>query len=179
MKKMSVREKVLAVILGILVLFCVYYFVFLIPVTDKIDACANESIAIEDQLILYDAMAAKKRTMEAELEAIFNGEKGNVKELPAYDNSQNVMNQLSYILADAEQYDISFSSVEEEGSTVRRNVDISFTCESYQKVKRILTFIHDGEYRCVLKDLTIGAKEDREGNVIYNVGADFVFFEYK
>lgn len=176
---MTVREKVLMGIFGVLVLFCVYYFLFLIPVTNKIDACVNESLSIEDQLIVYDAMAEKKRMMEAELEAIFSGEKGNVKELPAYDNSQNVMHQLSFILADAEQYNISFSSVEEEDSTVRRSVDISFTCDSYEKVKHILTYIHDGEYRCVLKDLILGVNEYGQDDTAYNVVADFVFFEYK
>ena len=178
MKKMTVREKVLMGILGVLVLFCVYYFVFLVPVAEKIDACVNESLTIEEQLVVYDATAEKKRMMEAELEAIFNGEKGAVKELPQYDNSQNVMNQLSYILADAEQYDIGFSSVEEEDSTVRRGVTLNFTCETYQQVKSILTFIHGSEYRCVLKDLSMNLNENREGESNYHVVADFVFFEY-
>ena len=178
MKKMSVREKVLAVILGILVLFCVYYFVFLIPVTDKIDACINESTTIEDQLILYDAMAEKKKMMETELEAIFRGEKGKVKELPAYDNSQNVMHQLSYILADADQYDINFASVEEEDSMVRRSITISYNCPTYESAKYILTQIANSDYRCVFKDLYINSNEYRE-TISYNVVVDVVFFEYK
>lgn len=177
MKKMTVREKVLMGILGVLVLFCVYYFVFLVPVTEKIDACVNESLSIEEQLIIFDATAEKKKMMEGELEAIFSGEKGDVKELPAYDNSQNVMNQLSYLLTDAEQYEISFSSVEEIDSTVRRGVTLNFTCKNYDVAKRILSSISESDYRCILKDLYISKQENME-ETAYNVIVDVVYFEY-
>ena len=53
MKKMTVREKVLMGILGVLVLFCVYYFVFLIPMNEQLDACINENLTIEEQLVVY------------------------------------------------------------------------------------------------------------------------------
>ena len=177
MKKMTVREKVLMGILGVLVLFCVYYFVFLIPTTEKLDACINENLTIEEQLVIYDATAEKKSMMETELEAIFNGEKGNVKELPAYDNSQNVMNQLSFILSDAEEYEISFSGVEEVDSTVRRGVSLNFTCKTYEVAKRILKDISESEYRCILKDLYLNCKESNE-QITYIVIVDVVFFEY-
>ena len=177
MKKMTVREKVLMGILGVLVLFCVYYFVFLVPTTEKIDACMNENLTIEEQLVIYDATAEKKKMMETELEAIFNGEKGDVKELPAYDNGHNVMNQLSYILADTEEYEISFSSVEEVDSTVRRGVTLNFSCKTYEMAKRVLTEIYNSDYRCILKDLYLNCKEDNE-QTTYNVIVDVVFFEY-
>lgn len=177
MKKMTVREKVLMGILGVLVLFCVYYFVFLVPVTEKIDACVSESLTIEEQLVIYDATAEKKKMMEGELEAIFSGEKGDVKELPAYDNSQNVMHELSYILSDANSYDISFSSVEEEDNTVRREVTLNFTCKSYELAKRMLTYIQDSDYRCILKDLYINTQDNMD-TVEYHVIVDVVYFEY-
>ena len=96
MKKMTVREKVLMGILGVLVLFCVYYFVFLVPVTEKIDACVNESLTIEEQLVIYDATAEKKKMMESELEAIFNGENSSkrfIQELEKL-NLKNYLNIL-------------------------------------------------------------------------------------
>ena len=174
---MTVREKVLTVILGILVLFCVYYFAFLIPVTEEMDACINENLTIEDQLVIYDATAEKKRMMEGELKDILEGGNKDVKELPAYDNSQNVMNQLSELLEDTEQYDVSFSSVEEQDNTVRREVSLSFTCNSYENAKNILSSISNSEYRCILKDLYINREDDEEAN--YRVNVDVVYFEYK
>ena len=177
MNKMTVREKVLTVILGVLVLFCVYYFAFLIPVTEEMDACINENLTIEDQMVIYDATAEKKRMMEGELKDILEGENKDVKELPAYDNSQNVMKELSALLEKTEQYDTSFSSVEEQDNTVRREVSLSFTCNSYEDAKNILSSISNSDYRCILKDLYLN-RQDGE-NASYRVDVDIVYFEYK
>ena len=177
MKKMTAREKMLLGILIALVLFCVYYFFFLVPTSAEIDYCKNELLSVEDQIIVADATAEKKKMMEAELDAIFSGEMGNVKELPAYDNSHNVMNKLSAIMAGTKQYDISFASVEEEDSTVRRNVSLSFECASYAEVKQILTQINDSDYRCVFKDLYLNYNENHEVSG-YHALVDIVFFEY-
>lgn len=177
MKKMTAREKMLLGILIALVLFCVYYFFFLVPINEEIDYCVNENLAVEEQIIIADATAEKKKMMEAELKAIFDGEMGDVKELPAYDNSHNVMNHLSAIMADTTQYEISFTSVEEEDSTVRRNVSITYECPTYEATRKILTQIAEGDYRCVLKDLYINCNEYQE-QVSYNVVVDVVYFEY-
>lgn len=177
MKKMTVREKILLGILIVLILFCGYYFFFLEPVSNQIDYCISENLAVEDQILVADATAEKKKMMEAELEAIFSGEMGNVKELPAYDNSHNVMNQLSAIMAGTTQYDISFASVEEEDSTIRRSVTISYECPTYEEARNILTRIANSDYRCIYKDLYINSNEYKDV-VSYNVVADIVFFEY-
>ena len=71
--KMTVREKNMMAVLIALVIFCVYYFVFLVPVTEKIDNYENEILLLEDQIILADAKAviqnrarvAKKRGVDA------------------------------------------------------------------------------------------------------------------
>lgn len=177
-QKMTVREKMLLVILGILVLFCLYYFFFLIPTNEKIDFYENEKLSVEEQILVADATAEKKRMMEAELKAIFSGEMGEVKEIPAYDNSHNVMNSLSSILAEAKKYDLSFSSVEIEENTVRRNLSLSFECDSYGACKNILRKIGEGEYRCIFKDLYLDYNDSSEA-LSYSVKAEIVFFEYK
>lgn len=87
------------------------------------------------------------------------------------------MNQLSELLEDTEQYDVSFSSVEEQDNTVRREVSLSFTCSSYEDAKNILSSISNSEYRCILKDLYINREDDEEAN--YRVNVDVVYFEYK
>ena len=178
MKKMTAREKMLLGILIALMLFCVYYFFFLVPINEQIDFCVNEKYTVEEQILLADAKAEKKRMMEAELKAIFDGEKGNVKELPAYDNSHNVMNHLSAIMSNTTQYEITFTSVEEEDSTIRRNVTISYECPTYEASREILTQVATGDYRCVLKDLYINCSKYHE-ETSYYVEVDVVYFEYK
>ena len=174
----TLREKVLMCILAVLVIFCIYYFAFLVPATEQMNDYVNSNYEVEDQIIFAEAKAAKMKQMEAELKAILNGEAGDVKELPEYDNSQNVMNSLSVILMSADQYNISFSNVLEEESTIRRNVVLEYDCSDYDTAKSILTAIHDGPYRCLLKDfyLSKSGKEENEG---YHIIVDITYFEYK
>lgn len=178
MNKMTVREKMLLCILIVLILFCGYYFLFLVPISEKIEFCENEILTVEDQIVIADATAVKKRMMEEELKAIFSNEKKEVKELPAYDNSHNVMNLLSAIMTYTTKYEINFSSVEEEDSTVRRSVTVSYQCPTYQEARDVLTKIANSDYRCVFKDLYINSNKYK-GEISYNVIADVVFFEYK
>ncbi|MBQ8627521.1 MAG: hypothetical protein IJ419_15360 [Agathobacter sp.] len=174
----TLREKVLMCILAVLVIFCIYYFAFLVPATEQMNDYVNSNYEVEDQIIFAEAKAAKMKQMEAELKAILNGEAGDVKELPEYDNSQNVMNSLSVILMSADQYNISFSNVSEEESTIRRNVVLEYDCSDYDTAKSILTAIHDGPYRCLLKDfhLSKSGKDENEG---YHIVVDITYFEYK
>ena len=44
-QKMTVREKILLGILIALILFCVYYFFFLVPVSEELNYCVNENIS--------------------------------------------------------------------------------------------------------------------------------------
>ena len=87
------------------------------------------------------------------------------------------MNQLSELLEDTEQYDVSFSSVEEQDNTVRREVSLSFTCSSYEDAKNILSSISNSEYRCILKDLYLNRQDGETPS--YRVNVDVVYFEYK
>jgi hypothetical protein len=68
--------------------------------------------------MILDAQVEKMNQMKSELEVIASGELGNVKELPSYDNSQNVMNSLAFVLNAANQYSVNFSSVEIEASVL-------------------------------------------------------------
>ena len=45
--EMTVREKVMLGILGVLVLFCVYYFVFLVPTNEKIETYKSDTLLLE------------------------------------------------------------------------------------------------------------------------------------
>ena len=169
----TVREKVLMTILGVLIVFCIYYFVFLIPATEQMNTYVEENYAVEDQIIMAEAKVAKMKQMEAELEKILSGEEKDVIALPEYDNNQNVMNSLYLILSKTNQYNVNFSGVTEEENTVRRNVVLEYECSDYATAKEVLMQIHDGPYRCLLKDFYLSAEED------YHIVVDITYFEYK
>ena len=173
-KQLTVREKVLMVILAVLLLVCAYYYAFYTPVVQKIASANEEILYLEEQNLLLDAQVEKMNMMKSELEAIQSGQMGAVKELPAYDNSQNVMNSLSFILQSASQYNVSFASVEEEESTVRRGIKLSYDCNSYDAAKSILTQIYESEYRSLIKDVHISM-----GDGGCHVTVELTYFEYK
>jgi len=173
-KQLTTREKVLMGILAVLMVICAYNLLFYNPTIQELALLANESKALDEQIVLMDTQVAKMNQMKAELDAIAAGEMGAVNEIPAYDNSRNVMNSLSFILQSAETYKVNFSSVEQEDSTVRRNINLSYTCKDYKTAKKILMQIYAGEYRCLIKDVHLS---NEGGN--YFVTVEITYFEYK
>lgn len=173
-KGLSVREKVLLLILILMAVFAVYYYVFYMPTQEKITFYEEEAILVDDQIIIAEAKTAKMARMEKELAEIKAGDMTNIKELPPYDNSRNVMNSLSLILANATQYNVSFSGVSEEDGIVRRDITLSYNCNSYDSAKSILSQIYNGDYRCLLKDLHI-----TQSSGTWNVNVEITYFEYK
>lgn len=173
-KQLTTREKVLMCVLVVLLVICGYYYAFYTPVLQKIADYKDEMVYLEEQNLILDTQVNKMNQMKSELEAIQSGEMGSVKELPAYDNSQNVMNSLSFILQSASQYNVSFASVEEEDSTIRRNINLSYDCTSYDVAKTILTQIYESEYRSLIKDVHFS-----NGDGSCHVTVELTYFEYK
>jgi len=172
-KQLTPREKILMIVLVVLMLVCVYYYAFYVPTTQQVISLASETATVEEQIITVDAQVARMNEMKAELDAIAAGEMGEVKELPAYDNSGNVMHSLSTILQSASQYNVNFSSVEEEESTVRRHISLSYDCASYETAKSILSQIYASDYRSLIKDISISVNDG------YHVVVDLTYYEYK
>lgn len=172
-KQLTNREKVLLCILAVLMVVCAYNLLFYNPTIQEISLLQSETVALDEQIATMDTQVAKMNQMKSELEAIGAGEMGDVKEIPAFDNSGNVMNSLSAILKSADQYSVNFSSVEQEDSTVRRNISLSYSCKDYDSAKSILTQIYGGEYRCLLKDIHLS--NDGDG---YAVTVEITYFEY-
>lgn len=173
-KGLSAREKILLLILILMAIFAGYYYAFYLPAQEKITFYEEEAILVDDQIIIAEAKTAKMGMMVKELKAIKEGDMTNIKELPPYDNSRNVMNSLSMILANATQYDVSFSGVSEEDGIVRRDISLNYNCNSYESAKSILSQIYNGDYRCLIKDLHI-----TQSSGVWNVNVQITYFEYK
>ena len=172
-KQLTTREKVLMCVLAVLLVICAYYYAFYLPVMEKITAYKADIIFYDEQNALLDSQVSKMDQMVSEVEAIKSGKTGVINEIPAYDNSQNVMNSLSFILKSAKEYNVNFSSVEED-SIVRRNINLSYDCNNYETAKSILVQIYESEYRSLIKDIHI---TDEEGNC--HVIVEITYFEYK
>lgn len=174
----TIREKVLMVILAVMLVFCGYYFLFLTPMTASMKDYTERTYEVQEQITIAKAKEQKLNQMKKELEVILSGQMGEVKELPLYDNSHNVMNELALILADASSYNVSFSDVETNEHTVRRQIGLDYDAVDYDTAKMILTKIRDGQYRCLLKDVYL-TSNSKDGEGGYHVVVDITYYEYQ
>lgn len=86
------------------------------------------------------------------------------------------MFELNAILQSAQEYSLSFGTVDTEQSIVRRRISLSFTSGSYEQAKAVLQQLHDSAYRCMLDDLRLSLDNGQRGDVTVN--GSIVFFEY-
>ena len=173
-KGLSAREKVLLLILLVMGIFAAYYYMFYIPTLEDITYYQEETVFLDEQIVVAEGKSAKLVMMKKELDAIKSGDMSNVKVLPLYDNSGNVMSSLSAILSQASQYNISFGGVTESEGIVRRDISLNFSAGSYDAAKKILSDIYNGEYRCLMKDLHISQSANG-----CSINVQITYFEYK
>ena len=174
MRKLTIRERVLLVILALMALVCGYVFLFHLPLEER-TAALNARIS-ESQSLLEQTQvtAARQQQMESALEQLYSADPAP-KEMPDYDNIQAVMVELNRILADSREYSLRFTSAEGEDRVLERQVTLPFTCADYAAAKGILQELHDSPLRCQLEDVSISQGED--GAV--QVTVSLVFFEYQ
>ena len=175
-KQLTPREKVLMAILAVLMVICVYYYAFQSPTTTKILALMTESAAIDEQILIVDEQVARMNEMKAELDAIASGEVGVVKELPEYDNSNNVLKDMSKILEGVNSYNVNFYEEEIEENTVRRQISLTYNSDTYDDAKAVLSGIYESEYRTLIKNVNILRDADSE---VCDVTVEFTYYEYK
>lgn len=169
--QMTIREKVMLCILIILLVCAGYYYLFYVPMKEDTEAYKQEYATLDETLIVAEAKTTKMAKMKAELEALKQGSTEEIKPLPAYDNRQNLMSQLSNILAKTQNYNITFGNVSGDGTTISREITLNYSCGSYEAAKQILLEIYDGEYPCVFGTLHLS----NEGAT---VSIQITYFEY-
>lgn len=169
--QMTIREKVMLCILILLLVFAAYYYLFYIPMKEDTEVYKQEYVSLDETLIIAEAKTTKMAKMKAELEAIKQGTTEIIKPLPAYDNRQNLMSQLSNILAKTKNYSITFGGVSGDGTTISRDITLNYSCGSYEEAKGILLEIYNGEYPCVFGTLHLS----NEGST---VSIQITYFEY-
>jgi len=164
-------------LLGLLVVVLVvssYVMLFYIPMTTERDRCISETEVCRVQVEAAEVRLEDKRRMERELKELFAQEVPPVS-IADYDNLKPIMFELNTILAAAEDYTLSFSTVDASQTIVRRSIDLSFTAASYDAAKTVLQRLHDSAFRCMLDNLSLNLGEG--GGV--SVTGTIVYFEYQ
>lgn len=174
MRKLSIRERVLLLLLAVLAVVSGYVLLFYLPTTQHLESL-NAQIAQSQELAAQlDAKLTSQQQMEQELEQ-FSAQGSPVPYMPAYDNLQAVMVELHAILADCQEYSLSFQGEQGEDNVFYRQVSIPFTCGSYEQAREILQKLHDSTLRGLLGDVQLSQQE----NGTISVFATITFLEYR
>ena len=93
-------------------------------------------------------------------------------------SSEAVLNQLYSILAHTQDHSLSFTDpdVQEDG-TVRRNISMSFRCDSYAAAKNVIKDLTDSQWRCLVSNLSIACEEGDMMKLGVTVTATITYFE--
>ncbi len=176
----TTREKVLIVILAAILIVLAYYWLVDSPVRNGIAEAEAKQQSAETELTAVSAKIGQLQRMQAELDAL--GSEGRGAYMASYNNSAAEYAALNDILADTDEYAITFGELTREGDLVRRAFSIQFTTTGYEEAKRIITDLENSEYRCRIGDLNCAAEQayDTEsdlrnwsGRIMVNATATF------
>lgn len=175
-RSFSRLEKTLFLVLAVIIIAAAYYFGVIKNVADTKTA---NTLALEE----IDSNIAAQRELEKirlEMEDKL-ANMGSLTELPevaSYDNFSNELNELNKILATASSYNLNFSNPTQQGDTIRRVVNISFTTASYNAAFDVIKSLQKGSYYSLITDFNLSAKVLADGSIESVAGtAKVTFFE--
>jgi Tfp pilus assembly protein PilO len=178
-KGISLREIVL---LGVLLVVIFYYFVVQIPITNEMNAISAEKAGLMDEVDTKTAMLVTQKSMQKALDEVYAQNGGQPDEMPAYDNSDALLEELNTVLASAETYSINFKAEDRETSAyvVRRVLQLSYNTATYWMAEHILDEIAASPYESLISDLSISdnTKKSAKGDALVNVSLTLTYFEY-
>ena len=177
--KLSLRETIMLLFLVVLLIGVGYYTLFYTPLQNEMASIAAQSSDCDTQITTAMAKVAKMNAMQEELDEIFSRPADQITEIAPYDNKQVVLNQLYGILGRTTDYTLTFTDpqVQKDG-TVRRNISMSFRCESYENAKEVIRDLTDSHWRCLVSNLAIDCEDGDMMKYGVSVSCTITFFEH-
>ena len=149
------KETVLLLLLTAMIMGLLYYQFVYKDIQNK--KAMYDTAAIEDEILSEQTKRAQIDKMKKEIEENQNNE--NAGYVATYDNQKAEITSLNDILAEADTFSLGFDKATAVDDAVRRNINVSFTAKDYRTAKAIISALHDSEYRCLIRDLTITANK--------------------
>lgn len=154
-RKFSKKETVLILILTFALLGFIYYFFTYDYLESQLRS--YDTTDLDSQITLEQKRAAMISQMKQD---IANGTVAYSGEVATYNNLSNEMTELNNIFSGTSVYNFDFEEPEATDNTVRRNINITFTSNSYAEAEKIISSLYSCRYRCLISDLDIAAGSD-------------------
>lgn len=171
----TLKEKIVLILLAVVLLGTLYYFVVDQPVRRAIAETTNEREDLQIQLSALQIKMATLNKMKSELTTLTGD--AAFGEMGSYNNSAAELNELNQLLQDTTGYDISFDSVTRDGDLVRRTFSLTFTASDYDKAEDLITKLCEGEWRCLVSEITFNSPDSDLSKGAVNVGLKATFYE--
>ena len=165
-REFSAKEKLLLLIAAVLALGLFYYnFVYKFFQSQY---ALYDTAKIEDELLIEQS----KSTRISQMKQIIEESKGKVKgDLSVYNNQSAEIIEMGMIFdEDADNVSISWSEPVMSGTIIRRDVNITFHCRSYENFKNVLKKMSEMKYRCLIGNVAVSDANTRESNGIASSG---------
>lgn len=164
-RELTLRERVLLLILLALVMALGYFKLIFEPVNDQVAEYRSETSQEQMELEAALVRAAQMQKMQQTVDALKAD--GKAKAIPQYDNSTRLMLELHRILETANDYSLDFSAgTTQEGYIVLRPLGLTFRTTSYAKARAVIDALHDSENINRISDLSIRMEQGTGGNSV-------------
>lgn len=172
-RKLTARETFLLGVLLVLGVVSAYITLFYNPTKADIESMNQQYLDNQDLLTAAAQKLEDKRQMQRELDELFSQPAPPLSIAP-FNNLQPLMFELNGILADTQEYDLNFGTVDTENTIVERHIALRFITPDYASAYGVLDRLHQSSYRCMLDGLSVVVND---GSVTTDVA--LVYFEYQ
>jgi hypothetical protein len=166
------REIVLLLIGAALLIALFYWRVAYIPLQDEL--ASYDTTDVEAQIAQEQAKAAQIKKMQ---DALANNEAVSVGEIATYDNLTNEINELNSIVSGTTSFNFDFKDPYMQGTTVRRDIDLTFTAANLSAAESVISQLYGCKYRLLIGNMTLqdadGSSNLQNGPVTADVSVTF------
>lgn len=166
------REIVLLLIGAALLIALFYWRVAYIPLQDEL--ASYDTTDVEAQIAQEQAKAAQIKKMQ---DALANNEAVSVGEIATYDNLTNEINELNTIVSGTTSFNFDFKDPYMQGTTVRRDIDLTFTAANLSAAESVISQLYGCKYRLLIGNMTLqdadGSSNLQNGPVTADVSVTF------
>ncbi len=177
-REFTFKEKILILVAAILALGLIYYnFVYKYF---QNQLTFYDTATLEDELLVEQSKATKI----AQMRQIIEESRGRVKgDLSVYNNQSNEIIEMGNIFdEDAYNVSVNWSDPVLNGTIIRRDVNITFSTNSYDNFKNVLRKMSEMKYRCLIRNVTLADGRNNDSSGIrdseeLNASISVTFFE--
>jgi len=177
-REFTAKEKILLLVAAVLALGLFYYnFVYRFFQSQY---ALYDTATIENELLVEQSKAMRISQMKQ----VIADSKGTVKgDLSVYNNQSAEIIEMGRIFdEDADNVSITWSDPVLSGTIIRRDVNITFHCRSYENFKNVLQKMSEMQYRCLIGNVAVSDARPKESNGVVtsndiNASISVRFFE--